>query len=223
MMRLFSPTGGLIYHLRALRFKNSAWAPFRQKVSQFLDTWDPPEKKLLILGPSGGHTLPTDFLERFCEVVLSDPDPLAKPIFRRTHPNVRTTWLKDDLIFSGGMYHERSLKNYLAEAPNTAVLFSNLLGQLPLVNDDLDAMKAWWQELQPALGMHSWASYHDLFSTDGADIIDHGTSELFPRSLDVWEWKLSRRRIHIVGAYSYRKDLSGVRLCLERESQPVGP
>ena len=64
-MKLFNPTGGLVYHWRALRYRNSLWAPFRQAISRHLDAWDPPEKELVVLGPSAGYTLPPDFLERF--------------------------------------------------------------------------------------------------------------------------------------------------------------
>jgi hypothetical protein len=235
-MGFFSTTGGLVYHWRALRFRKNEWAPFRQKVSTFLDAWNPPEKELLILGPSGGHTLPSDFLERFDQVTLSDPDPLARIVFRRNHFDVKTKWLKEDLIFKDGIYAPTLLQTYLTQHPKTAVLFSNMLGQLGLVHSDLEALKNWFEALKPTLDQHSWASYHDLFSLDAGsnfpreikgdvtkslwdwaskrglpvEIVDHGTSELFsnPPAPEAFVWHLSRRRVHIVGTFSHRRDFA---------------
>lgn len=226
-MKLFNPTGGLVYHLRARRYHDSLWAPFRQQIAQFLDDWQPREKELLILGPSGGYTLPTDFLERFDKVHLSDPDPWAPFFFRKNHPGVNTSWSRNNLIFKSKKFAPELLNDHIKNQ-NVAVLFSNLLGQLPLVADS-SGLQGWWTALQPELNRRSWASYHDLFSfpqyaalpsslpqtpvvpllVDWAiraqkplELTDHGTSELFPNSLATWTWHLSPRRTHIVGGVS---------------------
>lgn len=230
---MLSKTGGLIYHWRAFRYRNSVWAPFRQNISHFLDAWNPEEKSILIIGASGGHTLPSDFLERFDEVLLSDPDPLARIVFRKNHPGVKSRWISEDLVFENKKYAPEKLTSYLKAHPDTAVLFANLIGQLPLINKDLDQLKLWWQSILPTLSQHSWASYHDLFSFDlkksvfpdrivqgpvlpvliewaklgriSVDIIDHGTSDLFEKSPESFVWRISPYRIHIIGQESYRR------------------
>ncbi len=225
-MRLLNPTGGLVYHLRAKRYRDSLWVPFRNQISQFLDDWTPPEKELLVLGPSGGYTLTTDFLERFDRVWLMDPDRLAPIFFRKNHSDLRTDvqWSREDLIFEKKRFAPEKLQNWL-EDKEVAVVFSNLLGQLPLLSD-VDQTRAWWTRISPALSNHSWLSYHDVFSFRGnaklparlpdgpvvpqlvewaiqkqkpLELIDHGTSELFPNSLVNWTWNFSPRRTHVVG------------------------
>lgn len=205
-MRIFNPTGGLTYHLRARRYRDTLWAPFRQQISILLDAWNPPEKELLILGPSGGHTLPTDFLERFDRLYLHDPDRLAPWVFRANHAHIKSVeWSRRDLIFKNRRYEPELLLEELDHKPKAAVLFSNLLGQLPLLNGNLEAFEEWWTALANGLAKRNWFSYHDLFSFEGKanlparlqpgevvpqlvdwaraqerplDLIDHGTSEI---------------------------------------------
>jgi hypothetical protein len=223
-VRLFNPTGGLIYHLRARRYRNSLWLPFRQQLSGFLDDWQPSERELLILGPSGGYTLPTDFLERFKKIYLFDPDRLAPMFFAKNHPGLNVEWSRENLIFDGKQFSAKKLGSWLREK-KVAVLFSNILGQLPLLGD-VEGMQAWWHDLQPALATHSWLTYHDLFSFEQhaklpatlpegpvvpqlvewalkhqkpLELIDHGTQELFPSSNVNWTWNFSVKRTHIVG------------------------
>lgn len=223
-MRLFNPTGGLVYHLRARRYRNSLWLPFRQQISTFLDSWQPPEKELLVLGPSGGYTLPTDFLERFEKIWLFDPDRLSPLFFNRNHPSLNIEWSRENLILDNKQFTTEKMRTWL-RGKNVAILFSNLLGQLPLIAD-VESTQDWWRKLQPTLADHSWASYHDLFSfpqfaklpavlpagpvvpqlvewaiqqQKPLELIDHGTSELFPDSLGTWTWNFSPQRTHIVG------------------------
>src|SRR5262245_55213637 len=78
---LITPTGGLIYHARALRFSAKRWAPFRREVATWLEGWQPRERALLLVGPSGGYSLSEEFLRRFETVSAIDPDPLSRYIF----------------------------------------------------------------------------------------------------------------------------------------------
>lgn len=228
LVTLFNPTGGWLYHLRALRYRNTLWMPFRQQVAQFLKEWQPREKQLLILGPSGGHTLPTDFLQGFEKLWLFDPDRFAPVFFQKNHPGLAPQWSRTDLIFHRKKFDAEKLNHWL-EGQNIAVLFSNLLGQLPLIGG-LEPMHAWWKTVLPSLNRHSWASYHDLFSfpeaaklpprlPDGAivpqlvewsmeknkslELIDHGTSELFANS-PAWCWNISSKQTHVVGGAFHR-------------------
>ncbi len=61
---LLSPTGGLVYHLRALRHRRGLWAPFHRAVANWLAGWQP-GRELVIVGPSAGYALPAGFLMRF--------------------------------------------------------------------------------------------------------------------------------------------------------------
>jgi hypothetical protein len=243
-VNFWGPTGGLLYHLKAWRYRKTLWSPFLKSVDAFLTTWRPPETELIIIGASGGHTLPTNFLFDFDKLTLVDPDPMAKFIFQRVHGlhgkgSPEYQWHTSDFIFSNGSFKSRLLIDWLAERPNAALLFSNILGQLPLINDDEDALVAWWAELQPFLAQRSWASYHDLFSFAGGqplpsqlppgpiaplliewagekklplEIVDHGTSELLPSSQNsAWVWLLTPRQTHIVGHQSYRRTPSLVK------------
>lgn len=226
---MFNPAGGLIYHVRAHRYRDSLWVPFRHQVSNLLEEWNPHARQLLILGPSGGYTLPTDFLERFDKVWLSDPDPLAPFFFRRSHPDIRTEWIKTNLVFERDRYRSELLTGWLAQHPDTAVLFSNLLGQLPLLNRNLEALQDWWGDILVKLDSRSWFSYHDVFSFPGRiplparlaagevipqlmasatgrksvlDLIDHGTTELFADPVAHLTWQLTPKRTHIIGVAS---------------------
>lgn len=224
---LFNPTGGITYHVRAYRHRHSLWLPFRQQVSRLLDQWNPPERKIAILGPSAGYTLPVDFLQRFDRLWLFDPDPLAPWLFRQNHPDVAAEWSNRDLIFAERKYSAKRLLDWLDGMPDTALLFANVLGQLPLLNANLEALRDWWQDMSSGLGQRSWFSYHDLFSFDGheglptrlpegevvpqlvnwakerrrsLDLVDHGTSELFERPIAHVVWRFTPRRTHVIEA-----------------------
>ena len=73
-------SGGLIWHLRALRYRNSLWQPFRQTVQAWLESWQPPTDKLLIVGTSLQVYPAAGLLyERraHIETVLVDPNEVA--------------------------------------------------------------------------------------------------------------------------------------------------
>lgn len=67
-----SPSGGLTYHLRALRWRRRLWAPFRAQVAAWLAAWQPPCSELLLLGPSAGYTLDPAFLSRFAAILFAN-------------------------------------------------------------------------------------------------------------------------------------------------------
>ena len=76
---LLAPSGGLVYHLRALRHRHGLWAPFQRVVADWLAGWQPGRRELVIVGPSAGYALPAGFLRRFERVTALEPDPLARP------------------------------------------------------------------------------------------------------------------------------------------------
>jgi hypothetical protein len=177
-----NPTGGLRYHLRAARYRRGLWAPFAQEVARFLAGWDPPERELLLLGPSGGYCLDLGFLRRFDVVTAVEIDPLARWILARRaraalgDARTELRWDRRDHLGpdTDGRFSIAPLRALLAEHPRSAALFCNVLGQLPLLGPDPDpdaplepvegSFERWLLDLPKALEGHSWASFHDRLS-----------------------------------------------------------
>jgi hypothetical protein len=151
-------SGGLVWHLRALRYRNTLWQPFRLTVGDWLRNWQPPVDKLVLVGPSAGYTLNQEFLQRWQAVLALEPDPLARWLLRKRYREVR--WRFEDADVLGGT---GSLAQSFA---GHAMLFVNVLGQIA-PRDAADATR-WRLALRERLaGMH-WASYHDVISTQRA-------------------------------------------------------
>jgi hypothetical protein len=166
----WNPAGGLRYHVRAWRRRNSAWLAFRTGLSEWLATWEPKASTLAIVGPSGGYCLPMAPLERFERLIIFEPDPIARWILGRRlvreltrRPSV--TWITSDVwvgpLLTGGGCPEALLRR------DTAILFSNFVGQLPYLveaehwNSWRDA---WQRSVWPLLARTPWASFHDRVS-----------------------------------------------------------
>lgn len=177
-----NPTGGFGYHVRAWRYGDTLWAPFRRRVARWLAAWSPPESTLLLLGASGGHCLPLPWLARFTRVVAVDIDPWAPWVFRwraravlRRH-GIHLGWdARDHLSPSAQGFSLTPLRALLAEHPDAAVLFCNLLGQLPILGDDRapdssddeppeGSYECWLRGLPAVLAGRSWATFHDRLS-----------------------------------------------------------
>lgn len=148
---LIHTSGGGWWHVRALRYRNVLWAPFRSALREWLDEWRPVESKLLLVGPSAGHTLPVDLLQaRFHDITACEPDPLARHWLRRRLPGVRFT--------TPTPLNESGITRLALDHPDTAILFCNVLGQL-------SAPPAGWVAALAPLELRNWASFHDLLST----------------------------------------------------------
>lgn len=151
---LLSPTGGLVYHLRALRHRHGLWAPFHRAVADWLAGWQPRRRELVIVGPSAGYALPAGFLMRFERVTALEPDPLARWLLARRADAGRLGFSRlDCLTRPDGLAH------LAAAHPHAAILFSNVLGQVAAPAAD------WRSLLARHLAGHAWASYHDVIST----------------------------------------------------------
>lgn len=200
---IFRPSGGLLYHIRAWR-EGRRWDPFRAEVRAWLESWEIPTERLILLGPSAGHTLPTPWLGRFDHVDAFDLDPLAPWLFRRAHPGVTIRFHRRDVFWRDQRLSLAPLDEILNEAPSgTPVLFVNVLGQLLLEGD---AGESEWRDflhaLRRRLDGRAWASYHDLFTDHGHEVIDHLTSGDWTEGLErrMWEWPLTRRSRHRIEA-----------------------
>ena len=210
-------SGGLRWHLRAF-FGRNRHADFKRAVAQWLEGWDPPVEGLILVGPSGGWCLPGAFLRRYAHVVSVDLDPLSPFLLRWRH-GVRVHPVREDFV--------TALPRLLQKYPRHAVLFANLLGQLPLERTDHEHVIA---ALGRVLEQHHWASFHDRYSAEleprqaraahalstrvpmtpatlqqlgySGVWIDHGTQDVFPASLprQYFPWRILRRRFHWVEA-----------------------
>lgn len=165
-----NPAGGLRYHLLAYRFGRRVWQGFRWGLGEWLLGWQPPEKTLVLVGPSGGYCLQPFVLERFERVVCLEPDPVARAVFRyrlsraplEKRPELR--FISDDRL----VHHPERLGALLEELGDAAILFSNVIGQLKVLLGVTDAkapelLRA-KQAVKQAIGGRSFASFHDRVS-----------------------------------------------------------
>lgn len=149
-------SGGIRYHLRALRYRRTLWAPFRAALANWLDCWQPPSRRLLVIGPSGGHTVPAGLFSRFDDVVALEPDPLARVILRHRQARSKLRFESLDCLST-----PEGLDGLVARFGDRALLFCNVLGQLPCPDP------TGWQSLLAArLSRCHWASWHDVISTE---------------------------------------------------------
>jgi len=199
-----NPTGGFGYHLRAFSRRRTLWAPFARNIARWLNAWAPTETEVLLIGPSGGHCLDLSFLRRFSRIVAVDIDPFAPWVFRwRTRHVLRQTraalvWDARDHLSPGPQgFALAPVHALLAAHPNAAVLFCNILGQLPLLGDDRDpdhddaappegSYERWLLGLAEALRGRTWATFHDRLSgTVRPRAIDSAAPVAWSSSLDL--------------------------------------
>jgi len=154
-----NPAGGLLYHYLALKHRSSLWRPFIEELGRWLSGWQPPEDRILLVGASGGYTLPAEFLSRFRSIDVVEPDPLARIIFGRRFggPGVDIGWSRTDFLGPGrdGIFDPARTLSMLEKYPGRAVLFCNVLGQLCILHPEETAgasFKAWAAEVFQGVG-----------------------------------------------------------------------
>ncbi len=150
-----SRSGGLPYHLKALLYRKSLWRVHEQATRSFLERWNPSEKELILIGPSGGYSIPVGWLAHFDRISAYEPDLLARKIFERRH-GMKPDWR--------GRFFPFGKPGALKAFSGSAVLFSNLLGQIEIRN--VRKLGAWLEEELQGL---TWASFHDALSGYGID------------------------------------------------------
>lgn len=165
-----NPAGGLRYHLRALRHSRVLWQPFRWALGEWLLDWKPPEKTLVLVGPSAGYNLQPFLFERFERLVCLEPDPIARALFARRLRSApldarpKLEFLSQDHL----LFHPERLLELLQELGPAALLFSNVLGQLRALlavsSTDAPQLSRVRTTVQQALVGRSWASFHDRVS-----------------------------------------------------------
>ena len=160
-MPVLHASGGLLYHLRAWRWRRTLWAPFHDQVRRWITDWRPETHHLVLVGPSGGYALSRQFLDRFHRVTVLEPDPLARRILARRFPDAVFAWENAPwLTWPDGCRR-------LAERwPDAAFLFCNLLGQHLIGEAANFDRRKWLENLESSMIRVPWASWHDLASTN---------------------------------------------------------
>ena len=213
--------GGLRYHLRGFRYAESLWQPFRFALAEWLYAWQPPEPRLVIVGPSAGWCTQPFFFERFTEVVGLEPDPIAHLLFRRrlarapleTRPRVR--FLTEDHLLAD----PERLVTLVEREGDVALLFSNVLGQLRVLtgadSPESPRLAAIRAVVKRATAGRSWASFHDRVSGVAAPEVDpvaHASARLddaaivrrfYPSLLDTDAPRAAPRELldHLTGGF----------------------
>ncbi len=166
-MPLLSPSGGIVYHLRAARFRAGSWAPFRERLAAWLDEQLLGAPELVLVGPNAGHCLPMAALARYPKLTALEPEWLAARLLRLRLQKVDV--VARDLLVGPLLDGSSGLDDYLAQKPYAAVLFCNVLGQLQFgLNDEQQARleSEFRRRFVPALARRPWASFHDRWSFD---------------------------------------------------------
>lgn len=153
---LFHYSGGLTYHWRAFRNQQKLWAKHRFQTAAFLEEWNPQASILYLIGPSGGYSLPQDWLKKFKTIIAMEPDPVARKIFE-LRSGLKPNWIKTPFSF------DALKKGDLRFSENSSILFCNLLGQMDF---DQDSGMLAQEELCKLAQTHEIASYHDALSGD---------------------------------------------------------
>jgi hypothetical protein len=189
---LFSESGGLVWHAKALLRHGTIWADFRNRVDRFLTDWlgdialypGEPVSGVILIGPSGGWCLPrSGFLDQFAHVIAIDPDTVARRVFLARHKRKSTknarfsqewTWIPS--LF------QNVLPALLNRHPHHAVLFCNVLGQLRYQQEkSLERIEFEINQIKMMLEGRHWASFHDRISGVGR-LSDAQTYEFFEPS-----------------------------------------
>jgi hypothetical protein len=166
MPQVFRPSGGLLYHLRALRSR-ARWRGFSSELEKWLNRWRKPGGTLVLIGPSGGYTLPESWLAGFEIVHAYDIDPLAPWFFGLRHKNVNVEFHREDIFWREQKLSTAAIETCLQAHPRAAFLFCNVLGQLPLENPLRDGdLARYLLQLRTSLQKVTWASYHDLYTLE---------------------------------------------------------
>jgi hypothetical protein len=168
-MSLVTPSGGLVYHLRALRSANTLWAPFRGALADWLARSLPLANELILIGPSAGHCLPLERFRSLERVLVLEPDPVARWMLARRLAHCRVAVESRDVLVEPLLRGQQGLSPLLERWPSAPVLFCNVLGQLHFALSEAQHERfrqAFRERLLPLLAGRRWASFHDRWSLD---------------------------------------------------------
>lgn len=170
-MGWLSASGGLVYHLRARRYRDTLWKPFREALERELSPRLPETHALALVGPSGAHCLPVRALARYERLFAFETDPIARWLLRRKFgPSIE--FVSTDALVAPLLQNRPGLAEWLDERPGMPVLFCNVLGQIrfELEEADLPRFSAAFRErlVEGALARRAWLSLHDRWTSEEA-------------------------------------------------------
>lgn len=168
-MSLVTPSGGLVYHLRAWRYAGTLWAPFRASLADWLSRSLPRSRELILVGPSAGHCLPLERWRSIPKVLVLEPDPVARWLLSRRLAPSQVEGEPRDLLVEPLLRQQSGLQPLLERWPQAPVLFCNVLGQLHFrLSEEQHArfQRAFRERVVPLLSTRCWASFHDRWSFD---------------------------------------------------------
>jgi hypothetical protein len=220
---MITASGGLVYHARAARSlikcfnPDGSWNPTRRRVSSWVRDWVESHsfKTLILVGPSAAYLIDDNIWSEIQQVVVIEPDRLAKWIFKlrfpgwagadRTRPR-RMDWIhRSDLL----PYFSREtdefsmfLKNY--DPQTTGVLFFGCLGQMAFHEKDYLRTEAEARSLLlEATRRFSTASLHDLYSVTVPALSASTAREIAELDLHLPESEYSPRTVQeLIGRLS---------------------
>ncbi|MEZ4871991.1 MAG: hypothetical protein R2827_07060 [Bdellovibrionales bacterium] len=160
MERYFYPSGGLTYHYNSLKYSWNLWRKARKELLLRLPPLN--DEKIVLIGPSGGYLLESNWLERFESVIAFDPDPLSKTFFNLAHPRLKTIEHKKLYVdFSSPTQFINDLKSRQFDPEKSCILFCNLLGQMA-IDQQFDMTCA--KNFIDGLSQFNLISFHEEFS-----------------------------------------------------------
>lgn len=154
-------TGGWHWHWRAWR-SQERWAPAAAQISDWLLAQTMPRHQLVLIGPSAGWMLPTDWLTQFEEIHAWDIDPWAAPLFRWRHGRklaqhgIPLHWQTGDGL--------AALEACTQNLPEAFFWFDNVLGQLRFTDQKLTGIERQLCEIHRRVRSVAWGSVHDRMS-----------------------------------------------------------
>jgi len=177
---MITASGGIVYHARAARglikLLNPvcSWNPTRRHVSSWVRQWVESHrfKTLILVGPSAAYLMDDNIWSEIEQLVVIEPDRIAKWVFKRRFPELPRgsnsfVWIpRRDLLpyFSkqSDLFSD-FLKNY--DPQTTGILFFGCLGQLAFHKNEFSRAEDKSRALLLAATRHfNTASLHDLAS-----------------------------------------------------------
>ncbi len=165
-MWISNPTGGLFYHIKALRYRRSLWKGFQSQIEKFQSEWlkaipHANRKHLVLVGGSGGYSQSQDFLKNFETLIHIDIDPWASFFFKRNHPYANTRFYRETIFDHNYKIKSEFLTDY--DETNSTWMWCNLLGQMGLTHSE-DLTQSILRNIQIQMKNYSWMSFHDIYS-----------------------------------------------------------
>lgn len=119
-------------------------------------------RRLVLVGASGGYTLPWERLRSHPDKIVVEPDPIARFLLSRRDPSMKRD-ADPALGWTRQGYWPSALRAWFDRYQGCAFLFCNLLGQL----DETQCLRstAWSSAFLDELSRCPWLSYHDLVSS----------------------------------------------------------